>query len=154
MITVAAAANSGISVPAQPTVSWGSYSNPTSTFTITNLDSRSIYSLTPTTGSVSFNSSNGAISVNTSSEYEVTINVNSIKGNLAGTSKVIGRKNITTYSYTTGGGCLSAAPCGGPGCDCTLQEWCCQEYAPIYTVTAENSPPANYQKIGTVWVRV
>lgn len=152
MLALAAAANSGMYVPAQPTVSWGSYSNPTSTFTITNLDSRANYSFSPTTGTASLDSSNGVITVSTGSEYEVTISINSKKGNLAGTSKIIGRKNITTYtySYTTGGGCISASPGDCP------DGWCCAYYAPIVThyVTAENSPPANYQKIGTVWVRL
>jgi hypothetical protein len=162
MLTLSAAANSGISIPSQPTTSWVSYVNSVSTFTITNLDSRSIYSFVPTTGSVSFNSSNGSISVNTGSEFEVTINIISIKGQLVGPSKIIGRKNITTY-YTYGtvcdpqdlppgqecgsGNCGSGCSCDGPGC-------CCNFRTVITGGPYENSPPANYQKIGSVWVRL
>ena len=144
---------------AAPVCTWGGYANPVSTFTITNVlsTSQGSYTFAPTTGTVSFNQSTGVFTVNTSNEFEVTVTPRSLSLTNA-PSKIVGRKNITyyTYTYTTGGGCASAVPCGMDGCDCTLAQWCCSYYDPVYTgtATAENSPPANYQKIGSVWVRL
>ena len=138
-----------------PTCTWGGYSNPVSTFTITNVLSTSVasYGFAPTTGTVSFNQSTGVFTVTTSNEFEVTVTPKSLTL-VNGPSRIVGRKNITYYTYTTGGGCLSAVPCGMDGCDCTLAQWCCSYSEPVVYHTAENSPPPNYQKIGSVWVRL
>ncbi len=151
----------GAITPALPTISWVSYNGSVSTFTMTNVNDLVNYSFTPTTGTVSFTRTTGVITVSTSSEFEVTINSIGVKGNISGPQKIIGRKNITTYTVTSTGGCAAGTTppegrtcseaCGGGG------SWdgpgCCCAYEIIYR-TYENSPPANYQKIGNVWVRI
>ena len=145
-----------------PVCTWGGFSNPISTYTITNVLSTSIgsYTFSPTTGTVSFNQSNGVFTVNTSNEFEVTVTPRSLSLT-NGPSRIVGRKNITYYTVTSSGGCISG---GTPPENVTCQDWCggggtwdgpmcCCAYQQI-TNTYENSPPPNYQKIGSVWVRL
>ena len=151
-----------------PVCTWGGFSNPVSTFTITNILSTSLatYSFTPTTGTVSFNQSTGVFTVNTSNEFEVTIVPKSLSL-ISGPSKIVGRKNITYYQYPIYGygqtgwsypwctsGC-NGGPCrnwpnGDPFCQVPVYG----DGAVVGYGSAENSPPANYQKIGNDWVRL
>lgn len=151
----------GAITPALPTISWISYNGSVSTFTMTNVNDMVNYSFVPTTGTVSFTKATGVITVTTSNEFEVTITPTGVKGNIVGPQKIIGRKNITTYTVTSSGGCISG---GTPPENQTCQQWCgvggswdgpmcCCAYEQI-TRTYENSPPANYQKIGNIWVRI
>lgn len=169
MRTVAAAATSGKIVPPTPTASWVGYSSGVSTFTLSGLVNYATYALTPTTGTASLDTSTGSLTVNTTSDFEVTISPVGRKGSLAGTAKIVGKKAITYYAVTTTttsqGGCINGVY--NPGCPCGFCEGactgscegdgCCYEFATTTTTTTNyypNSPPAGYTTIGGWWIRL